>query len=104
MEGSGLQRTGYFRPFSHLRRVRDLVRAEKTLEVHLCPNDNHECPHQLMYARGAKGAYGVGVELRVHDESALLPVDLAEILLARSPRIRARAVDLPYEMHVNKNE
>ena len=37
------------------------------------------------------------VQLRVHRESALLPVDLAQVLFARAVGVAARSVDLPGE-------
>ena len=43
---------------------------------------------------GSAGAYDVRIELRVHDEAALLPVDLAEVLLARTACVCARRVHL----------
>ncbi len=39
-------------------------------------------------------SYGVRVELRVHDESTFLPVDLPKVFLTRTARVRARRVDL----------
>ena len=46
--------------------------------------------------RGKRGTYPAnrGVELRVHNEPAFLPVDLAEVLLARTIGVYARRVDL----------
>ena len=43
---------------------------------------------------GPRKTYNVRVELGVHDEPALLPVNLAEILLARSAGVRSGGIDL----------
>lgn len=39
-------------------------------------------------------AYNVRVDLRVHDESALLQVELSEVLLASASAVHPRGVDL----------
>ena len=68
--------------------------------VDACPGAGalrREAEHQKSSTARKTHDADARVQLRVHREPALLPVDLAQVLFARAVGVAARSVDLPEE-------